>query len=491
MLAAQKDNRGAVYYIGSILSILVILFFGKLVPTWGSVTEVGVCCLGVFLGLIIAVIFTGEVLWPTMVAMASLTLGGYFGSYGAAISGVFGHSLVYNFFLITALITAMNDIGTGRSIACILLTRKFFQKKPVLLSFAFLMAFCLSVLFMNTIGALLLAFPLFDIILDYVGIDKKDKYAKFMNVGLFIAINVGYTLRGAIMPDFLVRIGFFNSALEGTGLTVDLGMYTIFGFAAVTAFFAAYVLAMKYVFKCNFGMLSNTDFREISYIKDNAKLNRYQIIFLCGFLVFALFGLLPKSWASANVIGQYGALGLVCMTLSFFKRTDENGEKVKLFDFASYLKTVNWNIAMSMGIFSVIGTAISADVCGIKEWLISAVSGLLANNGSFTLALICIAGVAIITQVFNNNATATIFASLAAPIAVPFITSGQLNPALLLPCIAICSQSGFMTMAASGSAPILHAREGIDNKFIWTCGLFMELLFIVVTIGMYLLFSLI
>lgn len=46
-------------------------------------------------------------------------------------------------------------------------------------------------------------------------------------------------------------------------------------------------------------------------------------------------------------------------------------------------------------------------------------------------------------------------------------------------------------MAASGTAPLLHTREGIDNKFIWTGGLFMELLFIVVLFAMYLIFHLI
>lgn len=490
MNTAKTDKRGAKYYIGSIIAILVMLFFGKLVPTWSTVTPVGVCCIGVFLGIIIAVIFTGEVLWPTMVAMVALTLGGYFQSINAAISGIFGHSLVYSFFLVTALITAMNDLGTGEAIASILLTRKFFQKKPVLLSFCFLMVFAIAVNFMNTVGTMLLAYPILDAIFDYAGIDRKDKYAKFMNLGLFLAISLGFTFRGAVMPDFLVRIGFFNTALEETGMSVNLGVYTVFGILTVTVFFIVYVLAMKYVFKCDFGKLSNTDFREIGNLKERAKLNKYQLLFILGFLCFALFGLIPKTAATLSKVGQYGALGLICMVLSFMKRTDENGNKVKLFDFAEYLKKVNWNIAMSLGIFSVIGTAIGSDACGIKEWLIEAVSGLLSNNGSLAIAIICIIGISLITHVFNNNATATIFASLAAPLSVSFITGGQMNPALLLSCIAICSQSGFMTMAASGTAPILHSREGIDSKFIWTSGLIMELLFIVVTILMYLLFNL-
>ena len=485
----KADKRSLKYYIGSVIAILVMFLFGKIVPVWSSVTEIGVNCIGIFIGIIIAVIFTGEVLCPTMFAMVALTLCGYFTNIGAAISGIFGHSLVYSFFLITALITAMNDIGAGEAIASILLTRKFFQKKPLLLSFCFLMVFAIAVNFMNTVGTMLLAFPILDAILDYAGIDRKDKYSKFMSLGLFLAISLGFTFRGAIMPDFLVRIGFFDTALEGTGFSVNKGLYTLFGIFTVTVFFVFYTLVMKYIFKCNFGKLANTDFREIPAIKEKAHLTKYQLIFIFGFLLFALFGLVPKSWTVLSKVGQYGALGIICALLAFMKRTDESGNKVPLFDFAKYLKTVNWNIAMSLGVFSVIGTAIGSEACGIKEWLISSVSSLLNNNGANTIAIICIVGISVITHVFNNNATATIFASLAAPLTVPFVTGGQLNPALLLSAIAICSQSGFMTMAASGTAPILFGREGVDNKFIWTSGLFMEVLFIAVTIVLYLGFS--
>ncbi len=489
MNAKATDNRGAKFYIGVVLALAIMFLFDKIVPTWGTVTTTGVCCIGVFLGVIVAVIFTGQVLWPTMAAMVALTLGGYFPTINAAISGIFGHSLVYSFFLVTALITAMNDMGTGEAIASILLTRKFFQKKPVLLSFCFLMVFAIAVNFMNTVGTMLLAFPILDAILDYAGVDRKEKYAKFMNLGIFLAISLGFTFRGADMPDFLVRVELFNTALEGTGYSVNLGLYTIFGILAVTVFFVLYVLAMKYLFKCDFGKLSDTDFREVGNLKEKAKLNKYQVLFLCGFLMFALFGLVPKSVATLSKVGQYGVLGLICMILSFLKRKDEDGNMVKLFDFQKYLKTVNWDIAMSLGLFSVIGTAIGSDVCGIKEWMIEAVSSILSNNGATAISVICIVGISLITHVFNNNATATIFASLAAPLAVSYVTAGTLNPALLLSSIAICSQSGFMTMAASGTAPLLHTREGIDSKFIWTCGAVMEIIFILVVLVMYFLFA--
>lgn len=487
----KLDKRGAKYYIGAAIAILVMLFFGDVVQPWDAVTDVGVTCLGVFLGIIIAVIFTGETLWPTMVALVALVLGGYFDSISVAISSIFGHQLVYGFFLITAIITAMNDLGTGTSIASILLTRKFFQKKPMLLSYCFLVVFSIAVNFMNTVGTMLLAFPILDAIFDFAGVSRKDKYAQFMNMGLFLAICLGFTYRSAVMPDFSFRFDFFNNNLAEYGMAVNAAVYTIFEICVGFVFFALYVLSMKYIFKCDFGKLSSTDFRDIKELRDNAHMNKYQIIFIVGFLVFALFGLVPASLAKLQLIGQYGILGIVCLALSFMKRKDKDGNKVKLFDFAACLQRVNWNVAMALGIFSVLGTAIGSDVCGIKQWLLDAVGPMLAESGSIAMAIICIVGCSLITQVFNNNAVATIFASLAAPLSTSFIVSGSLNPALILASLSLGSQSGFMTMAASGTAPLLHTREGMTNKFIWTCGLFTEILFIVTMFVLYLIFEMI
>lgn len=46
-----------------------------------------------------------------------------------------------------------------------------------------------------------------------------------MNLGLFLAICMGYTFKTAIMPDFSFRFVYFEDALEGTGLHLHFGPY--------------------------------------------------------------------------------------------------------------------------------------------------------------------------------------------------------------------------------------------------------------------------
>ena len=114
---AKTDKRSTGYYIGAAAAIFVMFFFGKLVPTWSAVTPVGVGVLGVFLGVILAIFVTGDTLWPSVVAMAALTVNGYFANFNAAIGSVFGIPVVYGFFLVTAIINCMNDSGTGEALA--------------------------------------------------------------------------------------------------------------------------------------------------------------------------------------------------------------------------------------------------------------------------------------------------------------------------------------------------------------------------------------
>ena len=485
----KTDKRSTKYYIGSAIAILIMFFFGKIVPTWGSVAEVGVSVIGVFIGVIVAIFVTGDTLWPSIVAMAALTVHGYFPNFNKAISSVFGIGVVYGFFLITAMINCMNDAGTGESIASILLTRKMFQKKPLLLSYCFLMTFSIATNFMNTIGTMLLGFPILDSMLRTANVKPDTKYARFMNLGLFMAIALGFTYRSVVMPDINFRFEYFTKALEGTGVVVDYGFYTIFIILSGFTFFALYVLAMKYVFKCDFGGLTNLDFTTMPEIVNKAKMDKYQLTFIGAFAVFALSGLAPKSWTAVKAMGQYGILGLLCVALFFMKRKDKDGNVVMMFDLGKYLKTVPWSVALSLGIFSAIGSALGSDDCGIKQWLVDTVGEILKEGGSFSLVLICIVGCAALTHVFNNAATMTIFSALVAPLAAPFIADGSLDAALLMAAIVMCAQSGCLTMAASATAPILHTREGINNKFMFTGGLFMNALFIMTMLGMYLLFT--
>ncbi len=464
------------YYVGSALAILCMLFFGKIVPPWNSVTPVGVNCIGCFVGVIIAVIATGETFWPTLVAMISLTLGGYFKNFNAAISGIFGSSVVWGFFLITAIVNAMNELGAGATIASILLRRKFFQKKPLLLSYCFLGIFAITGFLMNPVGALLLGYSILSGFIDRAEVDDRDTYAQCMKLGLFLTVVLGWSIKSAVMPDFAFRFAFFEEALKGTGVTLNFGIYTLYIIITIYLFLLFFVLAMKYVFKCDFGKLSNVDFREVEEIRE-AKMDKYQLIFLVAFLLYAFSALIPSSWVVLKTIGQYGVAGILCLALSFMKRTDKDGNKVKLFDLTHYLQTVNWNIAIALGLFMVLGTAISSDACGIKEYLVGSFGSMLENAGSWSLTMIVILGVSLLTHVFNNSATMTIFAALAAPLSVSFAVNGTLNPSLLLATIPIGAQSGFLTTAASSTAPILYGW-GVDNSFIWTKGLFTELLFI-------------
>ena len=142
--AKKRDKK---YYVGSVLAAVVILAFGRIIPAWGSITVVGVSCLGILLGMIIAIICTGEVLWATMFAMVALTLYGYYQSFDEAIGDIFGNPLVYSFFLITGILcsapfykTIKNRLGSKNPKIMVLADSCYyvFQLCLFVISFSFL-----------------------------------------------------------------------------------------------------------------------------------------------------------------------------------------------------------------------------------------------------------------------------------------------------------------------------------------------------------------
>ena len=89
----------------------------------------------------------------------------------------------------------------------------------------------------------------------------------------------------------------------------------------------------------------------------------------------------------------------------------------------------------------------------------------------------------IITNFFSNTAIGLIMTSISAPFVIRYIADLGINGSVVTAAIATAAMMAYLTMAASGTAPLLHTQEAIeqDPKFIWTEGV--GLLFIFIVLG--------
>ena len=149
-------------------------------------------------------------------------------------------------------------------------------------------------------------------------------------------------------------------------------------------------------------------------------------------------------------------------------------------DAAKHFKEgANWGFITTVGIFSLLGGALTAEELGIKAWLTSIMGPVFSNMSWPLFVLMIVLVCTIVTNFFSNMATGVIVASLTAPFVAAFANQG-INVSVVGAAIAYSSMFAFMTYAAAGPAPLLLGRKGITNKFIWSKGLLATVLYIIV-----------
>lgn len=128
-MSTSKKHYSPMQWIHISITLLLMFGFGHL-PTFASVTPVGMKILGIFLGVIYGY-STCEVIWPSLFAFIAFGTSGYAASFNAAIASMMGSGTVFQ--IITQYFTAGAIIiyGFGKWFVRWSLSQKAFQGKPL------------------------------------------------------------------------------------------------------------------------------------------------------------------------------------------------------------------------------------------------------------------------------------------------------------------------------------------------------------------------
>lgn len=464
-----------------ILVQLVFTFGFPLIGPFSTVTDLGVRVIGIFLGAIAGLIIGNDMSWPAWIAIVSLALHGYYQSGTAAVAAVLGHPVVVQLIFVTALAHAINSSGAGEVIANKFLRIGFIQGRPILMSIMLILAWAIAANFMGGFVLLFIAYPILNDLLDQAKIDRGSLYANLMRVGIFCAAFVAPTIKGPIDALSLSRMTMFNEALAAYGASgVNNTHYIIVCAVTLLVFYILLPFCFKYLFRADMDNLKNTDFRKLEGMGVK-KFTAEQIILLAAFFVYALYGYICKIFPADSVIyAKLTAIGLpawgiVCILIL-------NCIRIKgkpIFDNGKIFKEgVNWGLCFIMGTFTVIGSALTSAETGIQPWLSSLAGPLFEGKPVVIIIFLLVAATTIVTNFFSNTATGTIFAAIAIGACMPFMLDGRINPTVLALACNVCSMCAYMTWSACGASPILLGEKGVTNKFIWTHGLVVLLIFI-------------
>lgn len=143
---AKKEKNPVVYWVGVVVGLFLMFVFGRVCPAWGAVTPMGVNMIGIFIGLLLLITVTGELIWPALAALVATVLCGYM-TGGDIIAKFMGTTTILQVIAILVICAALRSTGAGAVIAKKIVTAKFVQGRPLVFTMFFLIAFCSPISF--------------------------------------------------------------------------------------------------------------------------------------------------------------------------------------------------------------------------------------------------------------------------------------------------------------------------------------------------------
>ncbi|MDD3902579.1 MAG: hypothetical protein WC136_11870 [Sphaerochaeta sp.] len=481
--SSSISKKTTVYYIWAAISLAFMFLFRMVVPPFAGINEVGIGMLGVFFGVLIATITTGEIFWPAVMGLFAMILCG-FASAGDLLKLWFGNTTIQQIIWVMALTGALTESGAVNVFARKILRIKLLQGHPMRLTMTIFFAVLIcSALVSSPTAMLLLWYPILDGLCENCKIEKDSDLKRQLLLGVYISAMGAYIL--PFKGVHLSSIAIISSIMQGSGLEFNSGLY-LFGATLVVALFVlGYGFFMRFVWKTDLTPLERFRFADLNIKEEDMKMTSKQKI-LFGFMFFGILFLiaslvLPKESAFTAFYNKVGTtwVWIILFTILCMMRDKEgkpfiNG--VKLLQ----TKTM-WGIVAVAGCFTICGGAIASDAYGIKVAISNMLTPILGNANWPIMVIFCVVISTFFTNFTNGMPVSFTINAICIPLACKMqLTSGG-NFATVLGIATILSGlCAFLTNGSIAYAPLLLGREEMTSKFIFTKGAMTNIIFIVI-----------
>ena len=462
MSANTLSTRKPIYYVHSIISLLIMLCFGFLPPLGGDITPYGMKIIGVFLGLLYGWIFI-ELLWPSLAAMVILAFSGY-GSINAVFGEGFSDSTVLMLFFIFAVVGFMDRTGVIKYIGEWFVSRKICVGRPWMFTLLLFVSVAVISALISLAAALVIMYPLFYRICENVGFKKDDKYVVFVTVG-FVAIGSAAL---AMLPFRVLGTMMSGFMMSGVGYTYNQALFFLLIFLATSILIFAYLFVGKYILRID---VSPLKINEDTYGDlRNKKMTKPQWYAIVTILVFAAIMIvpefLPKTLTITAALKKFGAVGacVVCL-LMITLITYQNKPLDSIRD--CLRAGINWDLIIMMSASMPLASALESDEAGILSTLMGFVLPLIEKSGPIVFIIIVVIGLGIATQFIHNAILMVIFTPTLCAICVEIGVPVDLYIVLM----SLTCQTAYLTPGASAAGAIMHGNiDWISSKNIYLGG---------------------
>lgn len=476
----QSAQRKSIKYpILCAIALFLMFGFGKVVPTWGELTPVGVSMLGVFLGVLLMTVTTDQTFWPPVIGIFAMVVCGYTTANGA-LATWFGNTTIQQIIWVAVMAGALSESGAVNVLAHKMLKIKALKGRPLVFLFVLFGAvFLCNALSGSPTAMLLLWFPILDGLCETCEIKKDSDLKRALLLGVYISCMGAYIFpfKGVQMSSIAIT----SAVLENYGLTFNQTAYFITATLIVVFFIALYALFVKFVWRIDLAPLANFDVDKMDFDK-NEKMDLRQKVLL-WIMVIAIAWLFIGTFLTGPLKDIYTTIGNVWIWIAivgFLSMIHYKGQP--FIDGAKLLKNrTMWGVVAMTGCFTMAGSAISSDELGIKAWISDVLSPVVGNASWIVLIVVCVVISTIFTNITNGMPVSFTMNAVAVPFAAEMVLAGTISDATSLGTAIIMSgMCAFLTYGAIAYAPMLLSREEMTKKFVWTKGVVTNVIYIVV-----------
>ena len=427
--------------IQTVISLLIMFVAGYFIPTWGPVTRMGVQYLCIMIGWIYMSIVTGGLLLSSVIALTACVIPGYY-TAASIVTTTLGNSITLLMIFIFIMVYIFQKTKTGEFLVRWLLSRKVVIGAVI-----------------GSFGIILLAIAILSAVSEVTGMSIKDDWFRFLLLST-VALSGTTEVLFPFKPYSALYMSIFDAQLNTIGTACDGNTWLITAIIMAALSFAFLMALARFVFKFDLTRMKELDV-SVLQTEEFKKMSKKQVIVLVSviltfFYPFILM-LLPSEsgvYLFLNNIGQNLFMGFVICLLCLFH---VDGEPIA--EIGDVFKNgTNWQIIFAVGSVIAIGGAMAADVCGVATWLLSIFQGIFGGMSIVTVVIIVCVLSCLITQFFSNSATAILFLTALAPLAVVLYQEG-INVSVFPALIGTGTLTACLLPSGSGQSAIMLSTD--------------------------------
>lgn len=440
-------SKNTSYYINSVIGVCIMLFFGYL-PTFSTVTPMGMKILGIYIGLLY-LWSTVDLIWPSLLGLVVTGFSGY-NSVSGLLSAGWGDGTNVYIWLICLFAYFITKSGVSNNIVRGIMSLRIAKGRPWMVSFLFFTAAYAVGALVSMTPACLIVWAFFQKFAKEMNYKKGDKYVSFMIVGIALAGLMGFTLFNFRVPGSIL-IGYIEAA----------GGYVSFVGYSVTAFIVGYGALIFYTILGKFVVRPDVERIKSGYnFEGGEKMSSYQKQLL-GITIALIVVFIIQSLFPTSVVGQFltqlGTSGIVLvflLVMGFIKRKDGSF-------FADLLdgtkNGVPWPVFYLLTIGMPLAFAMTDETLGIQPMLSGVFDSILGGgvSGLFVFVIFITFLSAFSTQFLLNQIPGMVIF----PIASAYCATLNVDPGMLACMITICANSSIILPSANPIAGVMHGMS--------------------------------